>query len=175
MALLMLGIGATEYVKAEGTSAGPDHYPLDQNGGIAVSSANLARYLETLEQRATARHFLLNFDDLLFAADSAQIGDSEQADLVRMADFMRAHPETFAQIVGHADDRGDATANSRLAEQRATAVRGYLVGQGIDASRLTAVSRGEGNPLLDSRTQAGRAGNRRVQILVQKSQLEPVR
>lgn len=175
VALLMLGIGSTEYVEAEGAGASPDHYPLDQNGGIAVSSANLAQYLATLEERATARQFLLTFADLLFGADSAQIGDGEKGELVRMADFLRAHPETFAQIVGHADDRGDAMANSRLAEQRAAAVRGYLVGQGIDPLRLTVVSRAEDNPLLDSRTQADRAGSRRVQILVQKSQMEPVR
>lgn len=175
MALLMLGISSTEYVAAEGTSVGPGHYPLDQNGGIAVSSANLAQYLATLEDRATARQFLLSFADLLFGADSAQIGDGEKGELVRMADFLRAHPETVAQIVGYADDRGDALANSRLAEQRAAAVRGYLVGQGIDPLRVTVVSRGGDNPLLDSRTQSGRAGNRRVEILVHKSQMEPVR
>jgi outer membrane protein OmpA-like peptidoglycan-associated protein len=172
VALLMLGISSTEYVEAEGTSASPGHYPLDQDGGIAVSSANLAQYLATMEERATARRFLLTFGDLLFSAGSAQIGDSEKGELVRMADFLRAHPATVARIVGHADDRGDATVNSRLAEQRAAAVRTYLVGQGIDPSRLTADSPGEDNPLLDSRTQSGGAGNRRVEIVVQKSQIE---
>ena len=171
----MLGISSPGHVQAEGTGVGPGHYPLDQNGGIAVSAANLTQYLATLEERATARQFLLTFEDLLFRADSAQIGDSEKGELVHMADFLRAHPETFAQIVGHADDRGDAMANSRLAEQRAAAVRSYLVAQGIDPLRLTVVSRGEDKPLLDSRTQPGRAGNRRVQILVQKSQMEPLR
>ena len=156
----MLGISSTEDVEAEGARASPGHYPLDQNGGIAVSSSNLDRYLATLEQRATARQFLLTFGDLLFGASSAQIGDSEKGELVRMADFLRAHPATVALIVGHADDRGDATANFRLAEQRAAAVRSYLVVQGIDASRLTAASGGE------------RA--RSVTILVQKSPTEPL-
>ena len=109
-------------------------------------SSRIRSYLATLEERATARRFLLTFGDLLFSAGSAQIGDSEKGELVRMADFLRAHPATVAQIVGHADDRGDATANSRLAEQRAAAVRSYLVVQGIDPSRLTAVSAGEDNP-----------------------------
>lgn len=174
-ALLMLGIGSTEYVEAEGTRASPAHYPLDQSGGIAVSSANLDRYLATLEERATARQFLLTFGDLLFSADSAQISDSERGELMRMADFLRARPTTVALIVGHADDRGDAAANYRLAEQRAAAVRSYLVVRGIDPERLTAVSRGEDDPLRDNQTQAGRAGNRRVEILVQKAPTEPVR
>jgi outer membrane protein OmpA-like peptidoglycan-associated protein len=170
--LLVLGIGATQYVAAQ-TPASPGHYPLEQNGGIAVASAQLDEYLTTLEERATARRFLMTFGDLPFGVGSAQLGDREQSELVRMADFLRAHPETFAQIVGHADDRRDATANSRLAGQRAAVVRSYLVVQGVDKSRLTAVS-AEEQPLLDDRVQSGRADNRRVQILVQKSPLEPL-
>lgn len=170
--LLVLGIGVTEYVAAEGTRASADDYPLDRNGGIAVSSSNLDHYLTTLEARATERRFLLAFGDLLFSANSAQIGDVEKGELVRMADFLRTHPAAVAQIVGHADDRGDATTNARLAEQRATAVRSYLVVQGIDESRLTAVSGGADEPRLDNRTQADRAGNRRVEIRVQKSPME---
>jgi outer membrane protein OmpA-like peptidoglycan-associated protein len=172
--LLMLGIGATDYVKAEEASASRDHYPLDQTGGIAVPSVDLDRYLATLEERASARRFLLTFGDLLFAAGSARIGDSQKGELVRMADFLLAHPATVALIVGYADDRGDATTNSRLAAQRADAVRGYLVAQGIDPARLTIVSRAEDSPLLANRTQSDRAGNRRVAIVVQKSPLEPV-
>jgi outer membrane protein OmpA-like peptidoglycan-associated protein len=172
--LLVLGIGATQYVAAAGSRASADDYPLEQNGGIAVASAQLDDYLAALEARATARRFLMTFDDLLFGDGSTQLGDREQGELVRMADFLRAHPETIAQIVGHADDRGDAAANSRLAGQRAVVVRSYLVVQGVDQSRLTAVS-AEEQPLLDNRTQAGRAANRRVQILVQKSPMEPSR
>jgi OmpA-OmpF porin, OOP family len=82
---------------------------------------------------------------------------------VRMADFLRAHPETIAQIVGHADDRRDAAANSRLAGQRAAVVRSYLIVQGIDQSRLTAVSGAEDKT---------RADDRRVAILVQRSTME---
>jgi outer membrane protein OmpA-like peptidoglycan-associated protein len=173
--LSMIAITSTENVEAEAAGASPGHYPLDQNGGIAVSSANLAQYLATLEDRATERQFLLTFGDLLFSAGSAQIGDSEKGELVRMADFLRAHPTAVALIVGHADNRGDTAANSRLAEQRSTAVRSYLVVRGIDPLRLTAVSRGEDNPLRDNGTRLGRAGNRRVEILVQKPRLELLR
>jgi outer membrane protein OmpA-like peptidoglycan-associated protein len=82
---------------------------------------------------------------------------------------------SVAQIVGYADDRGDATANSRLAEQRAVAVRSFLVVQGIDQSRLTAMSGGEHDTLRDDGTRSDRTGNRRVEIRVQKSQMESLR
>jgi outer membrane protein OmpA-like peptidoglycan-associated protein len=160
--LLVLGIGATQYVAAQ-TPASPGHYPLEQSGGIAVASAQLDEYLATLEERATARRFLMTFGDLPFGVGSTQLGDREQGELVRMADFLRAHPETIAQIVGHADDRRDAATNSRLAGQRAAVVRSYLIVQGIDQSRLTAVSGAEDKT---------RADNRRVAILVQRSTME---
>ena len=129
-------------------------------GGATASSPSLDRYLATLDERATERKLLLTFGALPFSVDSAQIGDSEKSELVRMAEFLRAHPATIAQVVGYADDRGDATMNSRLAEQRAAAVRSYLVDQGIEPARLTVLAR---------------AGNRRVEILVQRSPMEPLR
>jgi outer membrane protein OmpA-like peptidoglycan-associated protein len=172
-AVLLLGLASTAYMETQGASASADHDPLDQNGGIAVSSVNLDRYLAALDERATSRQFLMTFGDLLFSAGSTQVGEREKGELVRMAAFLRAHPATVAQIVGHADDRGDAAANSRLAGQRAEAVRSYLVVQGIDESRLTAVSGGEEEPLRDNSTQYGRAGNRRVEILGQKPELVP--
>ena len=161
-------ISFSGYLEAEEAGVSRDHYPLDQTGGIAVPSADLARYLAMLEERATARQFLLTFGDLMFSAGSVQIGDSEKAELVRMAEFLRTHPQTVAQIVGYADDRGDEAANSRLAGQRAAAVRAYLISRRIDPLRLTAGS-GEGNALSPGRTQSDRANNRRVQILVQKA------
>lgn len=169
VALWALAVSLTGYVEAEEAGASADHYPLDQTGGIAVPSADLDQYLATLEERATARRFLLSFGNLLFSAGSVQIGDIEKGELVRMAEFLRTHPQTVAQIVGYADDRGDEAANSRLAEQRAVAVRAYLIGQRIDPARLTAGS-GEGNALPRGRTQSDRASNRRVEILVQKAQ-----
>ena len=146
--LLTFAITAGEHVAAEGAGGSPGRYPLDQNDGVVASSPSLDRYLAALEERATQRRFLLTFGDLLFGAGSPQIGDSEKRQLVRMGDFLRAHPATVAQIVGHADDRGEVTANSQLAQQCAAAVRSYLVVHGIAPSRLTVAS-GADDPLQD--------------------------
>jgi hypothetical protein len=107
VALWALAVSLTGYVDAEEAGASADHYPLDQTGGIAVPSADLDQYLATLEERATARRFLLSFGNLLFSAGSVQIGDIEKGELVRMAEFQRTHPHTVAQIVCYADDRAD--------------------------------------------------------------------
>jgi outer membrane protein OmpA-like peptidoglycan-associated protein len=144
------------------------HYPLDRSGGIAVPSADLEPYLALLEERAIARAFLLEFPDLLFAAGSTRIDVSVQGELTRMAAFLRTHPGTTARIIGYTDDRGDTLSNISLAEQRAAAVRSYLIDLGIAADRLFMASRGEASPKRDNRSTEGRDSNRRVQIFVQK-------
>ena len=156
--------------RVDGGSSSEDegHYPLDRSGGIAVSSADLESYLADLQERAAAWTFLLSFPDLLFAAGSTQIDVLVESALQRMADFLRAHPDTTARIIGYSDDRGGTASNLRLAEERAAAVRSYLIDRGIDAQRLFTTSRGEASPKRDNQTSDGRDSNRRVQILVHK-------
>ena len=69
---------------------------------------------------------------------------------------------TLVEIAGHTDDRGSDEGNLTLSDQRAAAVRSYLVEAGIAAERLRSVGYGETMPIADNRTSAGRAENRRV-------------
>jgi outer membrane protein OmpA-like peptidoglycan-associated protein len=150
------------------TSPDENYYPLERRGGIAVSSADLAAYLADLQERATAWTFLLTFPDLLFAVGSARIDVLVERELMRMAEFLRTHPDTTARIVGYTDDRGSTLSNMSLAEERASAVRSHLIDLGIDADRLSMISRGEARPERDNETPGGRDNNRRVQVFVQK-------
>ena len=70
----------------------------------------------------------------------------------------------FHIVVGYTDDRGGAKANERLSLARADSVRNYFVSQGISPSRISAVGRGEANPVADNSTRDGRAKNRRIEI-----------
>jgi len=144
------------------------HYPVHESGGLAASSADLEQYLKTLQERATARAFLLTFPDVLFEPNSAQLREQGRSDLASMAEFLREHPDTMARIIGHTDDRGEASSNARLAEERAAAVRSFLISQRIAEWRLVSSKGGEEHPPGDNRTPAGRDSNRRVQIFVQK-------
>ena len=69
-------------------------------------------------------------------------------------------------IEGHTDDRGEAQDNFVIARDRATNVLDYLVSQGIDATKLTAISKGETAPLTENNTEEGRSKNRRIEIIV---------
>ena len=74
----------------------------------------------------------------------------------------------YKQIVveGHTDSRGSASANQSLSLKRAQEVRSHLISQGIDASKITAVGRGEDVPIASNDSAEGRANNRRVELVV---------
>ena len=74
--------------------------------------------------------------------------------------------DDFSIIVeGHTDTKGGASKNLQLSESRARSVMSYLTNQGVSPSRITALGKGQEQPVADNRTQAGRAQNRRIEIL----------
>jgi outer membrane protein OmpA-like peptidoglycan-associated protein len=73
----------------------------------------------------------------------------------------------YIEVVGHTDDVGDDAYNMDLSEQRARAVRDYLVTKmGVDPSKIVTVGAGETMPVASNTTEAGRAENRRVDVMV---------
>ncbi|WP_045875326.1 OmpA family protein [Pseudofrankia sp. DC12] len=100
-----------------------------------------------------------------FASGSAALSDSDRAALDGIAVALRAG--TFpALVAGHADGTGPASVNQALSLGRAQAVVGYLVTRGVLAGRLRAVGYGANRPIADNATRAGRAANRRVEIVL---------
>lgn len=73
-------------------------------------------------------------------------------------------PATSVTVVGHTDATGSEASNALLAQQRADAVRSYLVDRGMAPGRISTLSRGEQQPVASNETEAGRAQNRRVEI-----------
>ena len=70
------------------------------------------------------------------------------------------------QVLGHTDSQGEETANQALSERRAQQVRATLVEAGLARARVEARGLGEGEPVADNANAAGRAKNRRVEIVV---------
>ena len=70
-------------------------------------------------------------------------------------------------IEGHTDNGGGDVFNQTLSEKRAAAVKNYLTNAGIDASRLSSSGLGLSKPLAPNETEAGRAQNRRVELVKQ--------
>ncbi|MGK0359630.1 MAG: outer membrane protein OmpA-like peptidoglycan-associated protein, partial [Bradymonadia bacterium] len=73
---------------------------------------------------------------------------------------------TLIRVEGHTDDRGRDSYNKELSQKRATSVREYLMGKGIEGARLESVGFGEERPIASNKNRKGRAQNRRVQFVV---------
>ena len=114
--------------------------------------------------------------DGLFAFGRASIEDFSpegRAALDGLAERLSGRPLEIVHVIGHSDRIGNDRANLRLSEQRANAVRDYLVEHGVPAERITAVGRGSVEPVTACEGERGDAlrdclaPNRRVEVRVQ--------
>ena len=108
----------------------------------------------------------LTLPNLYFTQSTADLLPASRPVLNELAQTLRQQPALRLEIAGHTDNVGDAALNRRLSQQRAQVVRRYLVQQGVDSLRLTAVGYGGARPVADNRHPALRPRNRRVEVVV---------
>jgi outer membrane protein OmpA-like peptidoglycan-associated protein len=111
---------------------------------------------------------------VLFTSNRADLLPGAQAklDTVALA-LTQEDSESKVVVEGHTDSQGGAVYNQTLSQQRAQAVRDYLVGRGMAADRVTFQGFGLTRPVADNATAEGRADNRRVEIVVQPAAPRP--
>jgi outer membrane protein OmpA-like peptidoglycan-associated protein len=106
-------------------------------------------------------------ENILFETGSARIAGRSEALLDRVADKIKANPQVKRiRIEGHTDDVGSSRKNLELSQQRAEAVRDFLIRKGVEPERLQAVGYGDTRPLDKRRTSEARAKNRRVEFII---------
>ena len=88
--------------------------------------------------------------------------------LLAISAILKEYPSSKFSIEGHTDSDGSNEFNLRLSDSRAIAVKKYLVEQGIDEFRLSAMGYGESKPIDTNKTKAGKANNRRVEVKLVK-------
>lgn len=88
--------------------------------------------------------------------------------LNEVAQAIKSSPTMNVLVEGHTDSVGTDSLNLKLSDARATSVREYLIAQGIESARLTAIGFGEAKPIDNNRTKAGRERNRRVEFTITK-------
>ncbi|MCH1548160.1 MAG: OmpA family protein [Flavobacteriaceae bacterium] len=103
-----------------------------------------------------------------FAFDSAEFTDGTPPVLDAIVEILMAYPKANFSIEGHCDSKGSLKVNQKISDKRAAAVLSYLTKSGVAESRLSAVGYGETKPIDTNDTRAGRANNRRVEILLVK-------
>ncbi len=103
---------------------------------------------------------------IYFKTNSAEFTAKTIPVLDAIVVIMKKYPASRFRIEGHTDSQGPADYNMKLSQRRAEAVRQYLIEHGISADRLEAKGYGETRPIATNRTAAGRAKNRRVEIIL---------
>ena len=105
---------------------------------------------------------------VVFARDSAELNDQGKEFLDKNIATTRELMKraTFIEIIGHTDDKWETDYNLELSKKRAESVRDYLISKGIDASKMVTTGMGETMPIASNTTKAGRAQNRRVEMLI---------
>ncbi len=119
-----------------------------------------------LETRETARGLIINMSDVLFDTGKYTLKPGAREKLARVSGIVVAHPGLSLEVEGHTDNVGGDEYNQRLSEQRAAAVRDYLVTQGLNAGTITAKGLGKTQPVASNDNAAGRQMNRRVELVV---------
>ena len=109
---------------------------------------------------------VIELEGVHFDFDKATLKPEAKAVLDEAAALLAKHERVVVEVAGHTDSTGAEAYNQKLSERRATAVQDYLVSKGVRASRLTAKGYGESMPVASNDTKAGRAENRRVELIV---------
>jgi outer membrane protein OmpA-like peptidoglycan-associated protein len=127
----------------------------------------IKRTVPGAEVIAAGEGLIVKFDSgILFDTDKSDLKSEAMTNIANLATSMKNNPETNIMVIGHTDADGTDTYNQALSLRRANSVMSYAIAQGIAASRLTPVGKGETEPIADNTTAAGKAQNRRVEIVI---------
>lgn len=108
----------------------------------------------------------LTIPNLFFVQSRAEILAESEASLAELVLLMQSHPSLKIKLVGHTENRGAPDKLKELSEKRAETIRLYLIARGIAASRIHTEGKGAMEPLNNNQTEAERAQNRRVEIII---------
>jgi OOP family OmpA-OmpF porin len=149
-----------------------DHlaYVAEQKAAIAKSQAVEHRsqdeLLQQLRAERTSRGMVVTLEDVLFQVNGAQLQPGAQAELLRLADYLKRNPDRKILIEGHTDNSGSSEYNLQLSQLRAQSVESYLLASGVSPDRIRAIGYGETRPEAPNDSATGRQQNRRVEIVI---------
>jgi len=152
-----------EAAEAQARAAAANKSAEDANAIRERLRTQLNSVLATSE---TARGLIVNMSDVLFDTGKYTLKPDTKVSLAKVSGILQAYPGLKLQVEGYTDSVGGDEYNQKLSENRAGAVRDFLVSQGVSMDNISATGYGKNNPVADNSTAQGRAKNRRVQLVV---------
>ncbi|WP_229374698.1 OmpA family protein [Fibrella rubiginis] len=147
---------------AEGANVDLTGGPPDPNKGFQEIKGKELRLTPIREGES------IPLTNVFFDTGKAILRDESAPELDRFVAVMNENPKLVAELSGHTDNVGSNELNAKLSQDRADAVREYLIGKGIEPDRLTSKGFGETKPVAPNDTDEGRQRNRRVEFLIVK-------
>jgi outer membrane protein OmpA-like peptidoglycan-associated protein len=132
----------------------------------ALRQQLLDQFNSILQTRDTARGLIVNMSDVLFDTARYSLKPGAREKLAKVSGIILGHPGLKIAVEGHTDSVGGDEYNMKLSENRAGAVRDFLVGEGVPSSSVSSQGFGKTMPVADNSTAAGRQQNRRVELVV---------
>jgi outer membrane protein OmpA-like peptidoglycan-associated protein len=136
------------------------------NDANAVREKLRSQLNSVLATSESARGLIVNMSDVLFDTARYTLKPGTQISLAKVSGILQAYPGLKVQVEGYTDSVGSDEYNQKLSENRANAVRDFLITQGVQAANITAAGYGKTKPVADNSTSSGRAQNRRVNLVV---------
>lgn len=129
-------------------------------------AAMLETQLREMNARQTDRGMVVTIGDVLFDSGQSALRSGSLQSLQRLGGFLKECPQRKALIEGYTDSVGSDGTNIALSTRRAEAVKGALLGMGVQSGQLAAQGYGEAHPVAGNDNAGGRQANRRVEIVL---------
>ncbi len=137
------------------------------NSDKAEMRAQLTEQLNTvLQTRDSARGLIVSMSDVLFTTGQYSLNSGAREKLARVSGILLSYPGLAIAVGGYTDNVGSDAMNQKLSENRAGAVRDYLIQQGVTNTAVTAIGYGNTEPVASNNDAGGRQQNRRVELVV---------
>jgi outer membrane protein OmpA-like peptidoglycan-associated protein len=138
----------------------------EKDAALARQEAELTAGGKLPPSKRNARGEVFTLGGDAFPSGQASLSSSAAASVRALATYLQAGPFASVKIEAHTDGQGEAEANQQLSQRRANAVRDALAAAGVPKARIQSSGLGESSPIASDDTAAGRARNRRVDIIV---------